>query len=125
MKHEPIIPPATCCSSAADGRANEMVRALIANELDVIREILEDVGIELCTNPVIVQEYTEILQKVDELAQRNENLAKLLRATAMEPAIDTITLDSLKNRLLDAVTGYLADNQHEPGAEEQLNWKEF
>lgn len=89
-------------------RTDDLVRALVANELDAIRDRLEDVGAELCMTPAVVTSHLESLQGIDELAQRSQNLALLLRADEMEGAIDAITLESLRNRLLDAVANYLA-----------------
>ncbi len=99
-------------SFAAPGavfHADDMVRALVANELDALRAKLEDVGVELCLNADVAARHGPSLQGIDELAQRSQNLAMVLRADAMEGAIEAITLESLKERLLDAVTVYLAE----------------
>lgn len=81
------------------------MRALIADELEAIREMLEDVGMHLCVDPVMIEKYSVVLQGLDELAQRNENLARVLRAAAMEPALDMISLESLRIRLLEGLAG--------------------
>lgn len=110
------------CRCDQHARANEVVGALIANELDAVRDALEHIGMHLCSDIAIVQQYGELLQSLDELAQRNENLARLLRAPAMESAIDTISLESLRNRLLDGVAQYLAQNPDDPMAGTQGDW---
>lgn len=123
MKHDPISsdpPPVGGIGYLSDA----VVRTLIANELDAIRGKLEDMGVQLCAHPVIVREYSEFLQGIDELAQRNENLAKLLRAQGMEAAIETITLESLRNRMLDGVVSYLADMDDEMPAVAKA-WTQF
>lgn len=89
-------------------RTDRLVCTLVAEELELIRGKLEELACALCTHPVIVSEFASLLQGVDEVAQRNENLARVLRARPMEPAIELITLESLKTRMLDAVTDALA-----------------
>lgn len=118
MKHKTFGPD----SPDRDARANDVVRALIANELDSIREVLEQFGMQLCANLEVVQQFGEVLQGIDELAQRNENLARLLRVPAMEPALDTISLESLRNRLLDGVADHLAECPDDPIASAQGEW---
>lgn len=86
--------------SAGHGAIEDMIRALIASELDAIRDALDDLGTDLCMHPVIIEHFTHTLQSLDELAQRNENLARLLRSDVMAPAIPRITLESLRSRLL-------------------------
>lgn len=87
---------------------NALICGFIAGELDTIRDKLELMGENLCNEPVFVSKYIDTLQSIDELSQRHENLARLLRSTDMEAAIDSITLESLRNRLLDAATDHLA-----------------
>lgn len=118
----PADPRPVACACKRDVAKDEMVRALIAKELDAIRELLEEVGVDLCGHPVIVQEYSRALQGIDELAQRNENLARVLRASAMESAIDGISLESLRVRLLDGVTDYFADRANEPPSGALDDW---
>lgn len=108
MEHEPAFdrtahPPADSALSI-----NALICALVARELDVIRGKLEDMGANLCNEPIFVTQYCDTLQAIDELSQRHENLARLLRSADMEAAIDSITLESLRNRLLDAATSQLA-----------------
>jgi hypothetical protein len=127
MNHDSIGPessdhdPAGCACGHGEV-ANEVVRALIANELDSVRDMLEQIGIQLCANLTIMQDHGELLQGIDELAQRNENLARLLRTPAMEPAIDAISLESLRNRLLDGVAAYVAEHADGPLASMQGKW---
>lgn len=108
-------------------QTNDLIRAIVANELDLIRKRLEDIAVTLCGDATIMVEYMEMLQGVDELAQRNENLANLLRSDEMEPAIDAITLESLRNRMLDSVTDILA-RAAEQGVDRvdgETDWNKF
>lgn len=93
-----------------DVRIDDMILALIAGELDAIRGALEDVAAQFCADVRIVQQHGELLQSIDELAQRHENLARVMRCRPMEGAIDAITLESLRNRMLDGVTDKLASS---------------
>ncbi|HEX7857029.1 MAG TPA: hypothetical protein VF503_25385 [Sphingobium sp.] len=105
-----------------DAQVDDLILALIAGELDVIRGALEDVAAQFCSDIRIVQTHGELLQSIDELAQRHENLARLLRSNPMEGAIDAITLESLRNRMLDGVTDQLAQTADSDG---QTIWASF
>ncbi|MBT2188382.1 hypothetical protein [Sphingobium nicotianae] len=80
-----------------------VVRALIADELDRIRETLEEMGVQLCCDPEIVRSHFGALQTIDELCQRNENLARTLRAGDMAQETALITLESLRTRMQSAL----------------------
>lgn len=95
-------------STEGDPRIDAMIIGLIACELDLLRTAMEDVASALCCDVRIVQAHGELLQSIDELAQRNENLARVMRAKPMEEAIEGITLESLRNRMLDGVTDKLS-----------------
>ncbi|MFT3966762.1 MAG: hypothetical protein QM690_12865 [Sphingobium sp.] len=105
-----------------DAHVDALILTLIAGELDVIRHALEDVASQFCSDVRIVQTHGELLQSIDELAQRHENIARLLRTRPMEGAIDAITLESLRNRMLDGVTDQLAQTA---GHEGQQIWTSF
>jgi hypothetical protein len=93
--------------------SDALVRRLIADELDRIRIVLEDLGMQLCADSSIVRSHFNVLQGIDELCQRNENLARTLRAGDMVAETARITLDSLRARLqiamLDDQAGSAAD----------------
>ncbi len=80
-----------------------LVRRQIADELDRIRDTLEELGVELCGDPLIVRGHFNVLQKIDELCQRNQNLARTLRADDMVAACGRITLESLRSRMHGAL----------------------
>ncbi len=108
MEHEPAFDRTAHPPADPPHSINALICTLIAKELDVIRSKLEDMGENLCNEPIFVTQYCDTLQSIDELSQRHENLARLLRSADMEAAIDSITLESLRNRLLDAATSQLA-----------------
>ncbi len=106
----------------SDVQVDTLILGLVASELDGIRGALEDVAAAFCSDIRIVQMHGELLQSIDELAQRHENIARMLRTRPMESAIDMITLESLRNRMLDGVTDQLAIKA---GADDQTIWTSF
>lgn len=114
MEHEPAFDRTAHPPTDSPQPINAIICALIAQELDVIRSKLEDMGENLCNEPIFVTQYCDTLQAIDELSQRHENLARLLRSVDMEAAIDSITLESLRNRLLDAATSQLVAMSERP-----------
>lgn len=115
-------PPAGDSICGTNAQVDDLILALVAGELDSIRGALEDVAATFCADIRIVQMHGELLQSIDELAQRHENLARLLRTRPMEGAIDMITLESLRNRMLDGVTDQLARTASLDG---QTIWTSF
>ena len=84
-----------------------LLRGLIADELDGIRAVLEEMGVRLCADSQVVRHHLYALQAIDELCQRNENLARTLRAGDMVAETAAITLESLRTRLQVAL-GHIA-----------------
>lgn len=85
-----------------------VMRALIADELERIRQLLEDMGLQLCADPEIVRSHMNVLQSIDEICQRHENLARTLRAPDMVSEARAITLETLRLRLQEDILGHLA-----------------
>ena len=102
-----------------------VMRALIADELDRIRRLLEDMGLQLCADPEIVRSHMNVLQSIDEVCQRNENLARTLRAADMVGEAGAITLETLRLRLQDEIVERLAERtvSSDPAADEA--WHEI
>lgn len=102
-----------------------VMRALIADELDRIRRVLEDMGLQLCADPTIVRSHMNVLQSIDEVCQRHENLARTLRAADMVSEAGTITLETLRLRLQDEILERLAEKtvSDDPAADEA--WHEI
>ncbi|MBN8817871.1 MAG: hypothetical protein J0I80_03990 [Sphingomonas sp.] len=107
------IRPATALQPLTD---DAIVRALIADELDRIRTVLEDMGTRLCADPEIVGSHLYALQAIDEICQRNENLARTLRADDMVAQSAAITLESLRLRLQTALSERLTRHEDGPAA---------
>jgi hypothetical protein len=71
----------------------------VAAELDQMREDLEDIGVSLCLDDEIMQRCMIYLQRLDELGQRANWLAELVRSKDPESRVNDITLNSLAERL--------------------------
>ncbi len=97
-----------------------VMRALIADELERIRKLLEDMGVQLCADPEIVRGHMNVLQAIDEVCQRHENLARTLRAPDMVSEAGAITLETLRLRLQDDILERLAERtvSSDPAADE-------
>lgn len=97
-----------------------VMRALIADELERIRQVLEDMGLQLCGDPEIVRSHMNVLQSIDEICQRHENLARTLRAPDMVSEAGAITLETLRLRLQDDILERLAERtvSDDPAADE-------
>lgn len=79
------------------------LRNRIAAELDQLRTDLEEIGVSLCLDEEVMARCMEHLQRLDELGQRSNWLAELLRADDPISRVDDITLSSLAERLRDGV----------------------
>lgn len=100
MQAQPLDPvPKSSPALSAD----VLVRALIADELDRVRLVLEEMGVQLCADPMVVRSHLAALQQIDELCQRHENLARILRADDMAVEAAGVTLESLRLRLQPAL----------------------
>lgn len=78
------------------------MNSLIADEMDLARDALESVITALCADNEIVDRHLVTLQAIDEISQRHENLARLLRSARTESDLASISLDSLRMRLMAA-----------------------
>ena len=97
-----------------------VMRALIADELERIRKLLEDMGLQLCADPEIVRGHMNVLQSIDELCQRHENLARTLRSPDMVSEAGAITLETLRQRLQGDILERLSERtvSADPAADE-------
>ena len=75
------------------------LRDKIAAELDQLREDLEDIGVQLCLDEEVMLRCMTYLQRLDEMGQRSNWLAALVRAENPQEVIPDITLHSLAERL--------------------------
>jgi len=76
------------------------VESRIAEEISYARHLLDKVGDELTDDPVILQRYSHSLQGFDEACQILDHLAKILGAPDPDAAIDAVTMQELRARLL-------------------------
>ncbi|HEY1124275.1 MAG TPA: hypothetical protein VGE65_01475 [Sphingobium sp.] len=125
MNHTPISFESGSAPHAAGLLPDGVMRALIADELDRIRQVLEDMGLQLCGDPEIVRSHMNVLQSIDEVCQRHENLARTLRAPDMVTEANSITLETLRLRLQDDILERLAEQtvSSDPAADE--TWHEL
>lgn len=82
--------PVTCPSG---------LRTKIAAELDQLREDMEEIGVQLCLDEEVMMRCMTYLQRLDEMGQRSNWLAALVRADDPQEVIPEITLKSLADRL--------------------------
>ena len=84
------VPPVISCMRLRDK---------IAAELDQLREDMEEIGVQLCLDEEVMLRCMSYLQRLDEMGQRSNWLAALLRAEDPNEVIPDITLQSLAERL--------------------------
>lgn len=125
MNHAPVSFESGSAPHASGLLPDGVMRALIADELDRIRQVLEDMGLQLCGDPEIVRSHMNVLQSIDEVCQRHENLARTLRAPDMVAEAGAITLETLRSRLQDDILERLAEQtvSSDPAADE--TWHEL
>lgn len=75
------------------------LRDKIARELDQLREDMEEIGVQLCLDEAVMLRCMSYLQRLDEMGQRSNWLATLVRADNPHEVIPDITLQSLAERL--------------------------
>lgn len=75
------------------------LRRKIADELDQLREDMEEIGVQLCLDEDVMVRCMTYLQRLDELGQRSIWLAELVRSDNPSAVIPDITLQSLADRL--------------------------
>jgi hypothetical protein len=76
------------------------VESRIAEEIAYARRLLDQVGDELTDDPIILQRHGHSLQSFDEACQILDHLGAILRAPDAAAAIDAVTMQELRARLL-------------------------
>lgn len=76
------------------------VESRIAEEIAYARRLLDKVGDELTDDPIILQRHGHSLQSFDEACQILDHLGTILRAPDPAAAIDAVTMQELRARLL-------------------------
>ncbi|MBP6031431.1 MAG: hypothetical protein KA533_08380 [Sphingobium sp.] len=79
--------------------ALEHLRVKIAAELDQLREDMEEIGVQLCLDEEVMLRCMSHLQRLDEMGQRSNWLAAMVRASNPSEVIPEITLQTLADRL--------------------------
>lgn len=99
MLHEPQNPFAAPAAAPVVSAPLDL-RMKVADELDRMREDLEELGVALCMlDESVMTRCMTHLQRLDEMSQRTYWLADLVRADEPESRLDDITLQSLADRL--------------------------
>ncbi|MBP9158188.1 MAG: hypothetical protein KBF53_10505 [Sphingobium sp.] len=97
MRPEPC--PLTPNASCGPLIALEHLRVKIAAELDQLREDMEEIGVQLCLDEEVMLRCMSHLQRLDEMGQRSNWLAAMVRASNPSEVIPEITLQTLADRL--------------------------
>ena len=96
MQPEAHLPSGTATPTVIFSSA---LRTKIAAELDQLREDMEEIGVQLCLDEEVMLRCMTYLQRLDEMGQRSNWLAALVRAEDPHEVIPEITLKSLADRL--------------------------
>jgi hypothetical protein len=70
--------------------------ARLADELDAARKQVETLGVALCGHPELVRHVTVEMQSLDHVAQRCDNIARILRAPDMLEEGNASGLESIR-----------------------------
>lgn len=76
------------------------VEARVAEELDHVQRMLDDVAGDLIGDPALLQRHGEALQRFDNACQILNQLSAILKAQDRAGAIAAVNLEALRNRLL-------------------------
>jgi hypothetical protein len=76
------------------------VEARVAEELDHVQQMLDEVAGDLIGDAALVQRYGEALQRFDNACQILNQLSAILKATDRPAAIAAVNLEALRDRLL-------------------------
>ncbi|USI71718.1 gustatory receptor family protein [Sphingomonas morindae] len=76
----------------------------IADELDLLHQDIEALGAELCGDADFARRHMHHLQRLDEIGQRHNQLAQVLRATDPGAAARSVSLEALAGRLMSSGT---------------------
>lgn len=77
----------------------EQLDARLADELAYVQRLLESMGDELITEPVVVRNHARALQSIDIAGQILAHLARILVADDRPAAVDDIGMSDLRARL--------------------------
>ncbi len=100
-------------SSGALHPASSVLTAAIAERLHALAAEVEALGADLCTDEHVVDRHLSKLQGIDHLAQSLNQIGSVLTASDASAAVETITLQNLKedlNRALWAESASFTEN---------------
>jgi hypothetical protein len=66
---------------------------------------VEALGARLCADPNVIARHINELQIIDLIAQKQMHLAQLLTADCPHAAIDAMSVDAVKQRMRQSMTG--------------------
>jgi len=97
----PIVPPAPPPASnpALGDEARLNLRARLADELAYVRRLLDSMGDELVTEPIVVAHHSRTLQSIDLASQILAHLSKVLVDDDPVGAVERIGMEDLRARL--------------------------
>jgi hypothetical protein len=76
------------------------VEARVAEELDHVQQMLDDVAADLISDMALLQRHGEALQRFDNVCQILSQLSAILKAKDRAAAIAGVNLEALRDRLL-------------------------
>lgn len=94
-----MLPETDIPATRPPGYMPAHLRHKLALELDQMRNDLEEIGVSLCFDEEVMTRCMSYLQRLDELGQRSNWIAELIRSDDPIHRIDDITLGSLAERL--------------------------
>ncbi len=78
---------------------SDIISMRIAEELSYVRRILDRLGEDLVSNPVVVHRHAQALQRFDLVSQLLGHLARVIETENREEAIERIGMQELRARL--------------------------
>jgi hypothetical protein len=93
----PAPPPASSHAFTEEARLN--LRARLADELAYVRRLLDSMGDELVTEPIIVAHHSRTLQSIDLASQILAHLSNVLVDDNPVAAVERIGMEDLRARL--------------------------
>lgn len=95
----PIPPPPPVSIPAFTEETRNHLRARLADELAYVRRLLDSMGDELVTEPIVVAHHSRTLQNIDLASQILAHLSNVLTDENPAAAVERIGMEDLKARL--------------------------
>ena len=84
---------------AVAGRTEDELRLRLGEELDYVRRMLETLGDQLSSDPILIRRHTVALQSLDIVGQILGHVGTVVRSRDPQSAVDNIGMGDLKARL--------------------------